>query len=168
MIRRAKFSEIDKITAITRACATKMISENIFQWNDSYPNKQAFLNDLQRRELYVIEIDSTVIGSIVISTYKDPEYEDVKWLTPDSSNYYIHRLAVDPEYQGKGYAKELMDFAEDMAIKNSIASIRLDTFSKNPRNNRFYAARGYKKLGDIYFRKQSEYSFHCYELVLNV
>ena len=168
MIRRAKLLDIDKITTITRACAAKMIAENIFQWNDSYPNKEVFLNDLERDELFVYLVDAKVIGSIVISTYKDPEYEEVQWLTPDSSHYYIHRLAVDPEYQGKGYAKELMDFAEEMAVKNSIASIRLDTFSKNPRNNRFYVARGYKRLGDIYFRKQSEYSFHCYELLLNV
>ncbi|MGM0391936.1 MAG: GNAT family N-acetyltransferase, partial [Bacteroidota bacterium] len=30
----------------------------------------------------------------------------------------------------------------------------------------FYESRGYQKLGDIYFPKQSEHPFHCYELIL--
>ena len=59
-----------------------------------------------------------------------------------------------------------MDFAEDYAIKNGNFSIRLDTFSQNKRNNRFYKARGFASLGDVYFIKQSTFPFHCYEKVL--
>jgi ribosomal protein S18 acetylase RimI-like enzyme len=59
-----------------------------------------------------------------------------------------------------------MDFAEQHAIENNYTSIRLDTFSKNKRNQLFYELRGYKKLEDIYFPKQSEFPFNCYELVL--
>ena len=79
---------------------------------------------------------------------------------------YIHRLAVHPQEQKKGYAKVLMDFAEDYARKGGFISVRLDTFSKNVRNNKFYQARGYRAVGDIYFPKQSEFPFHCYELIL--
>tara|TARA_R110000796_G_scaffold10530_3_gene34877 strand:+ start:23224 stop:23403 length:180 start_codon:yes stop_codon:yes gene_type:complete len=59
-----------------------------------------------------------------------------------------------------------MNFAEDYARKGGFISVRLDTFSKNSRNNKFYQARGYQQLGDIYFPKQSEFPFHCYELIL--
>ena len=79
---------------------------------------------------------------------------------------YIHRLAVHPEYQGKGFAQKMMDYAEDYARKENYISVRLDTFSQNHRNQRFYEARGYQKLGDIYFPKQSVHPFHCYELIL--
>ena len=96
----------------------------------------------------------------------DEEYIPVKWLTPNKNNIYIHRLAIHPNLQGKGYAQQLMDFAEQFAIENNYSSIRLDTFSQNKRNQKFYELRGYKRLGDIYFPKQSEFPFHCYELVL--
>lgn len=168
MIRRAKLSEIDKITTITQACATKMIDENIFQWNDQYPNKEAFLRDIQRNELYVFLHDLEIIGCIAISSFKDPEYDEVAWLTKETAHYYIHRLAIDPAFQGNGFAKNLMDFAENLAREANITSIRLDTFSQNDRNNRFYEARGYTRLGNIYFPKQSNHPFHCYELILNV
>jgi ribosomal protein S18 acetylase RimI-like enzyme len=59
-----------------------------------------------------------------------------------------------------------MDFAEDYAKKNQYRSLRLDTFSKNPRNLRFYKARGYTKLGDVYFVKQSKDPFHSFEKVI--
>jgi len=73
---------------------------------------------------------------------------------------------VNTDNQGQGYAQKLMTFAENYAIENNYASIRLDTFSQNKRNQKFYELRGYKRLGNIYFPKQSEHPFYCYELVL--
>ena len=81
-------------------------------------------------------------------------------------NIYIHRLGVHPNRQGKGYAQQMMQFAENHARDNGFISVRLDTFSQNARNQRFYEKRGFQKLGDIFFPKQSEHPFHCYELVL--
>lgn len=167
MIRKAKLSEIDKIITITRACASKMISEGIFQWNNAYPNKEAFRKDLQRDELYILLAEEGIIGCITISTKKDEEYNAIDWLTEDGLNFYIHRLAIHPNFQHQGKAKQLMDFAEIIATQHNARSIRLDTFSKNSRNQRFYEARGYKKLGDVYFPRQTELPFHCYELALS-
>ena len=97
---------------------------------------------------------------------KDEEYEPIAWLTPDGKNYYIHRLAVHPDFQHQGLARKLMDFAEQQVKSMNGASVRLDTFSQNRRNQKFYEARGYTRLGNIYFPKQSEHPFYCYELVL--
>jgi ribosomal protein S18 acetylase RimI-like enzyme len=96
----------------------------------------------------------------------DKEYNSVKWLTKNTNNIYVHRLAVSPSHQRMGYAQEMMSFAEDFARDNKYFSVRLDTFSKNARNQSFYQKRGYKKLGNIFFPKQSEFPFYCYELIL--
>ncbi len=168
MIRLAKASEIDEILALTRACAKHMITKGIYQWNEHYPSREAFEKDISRNELYILENNDSVLGTVVISTFKDEEYVDINWLTPSTSkSIYIHRLSVHPDYQGKGYAQQLMTFAESYASKNDYKSIRLDTFSQNTRNQQFYEQRGYKRLGNIYFPKQSEHPFYCYELVLN-
>jgi GNAT superfamily N-acetyltransferase len=166
MIRLAKISEIPEILNITRACAKSMIDRGIYQWNDHYPSEEAFRKDIDRKELYVLEENDTIIGTIVLSTLMDEEYDPISWSMPNNNNIYIHRLAVHPQEQKKGYAKVLMDFAEDYARKGGFISVRLDTFSKNARNNKFYQARGYRAVGDIYFPKQSVFPFHCYELIL--
>ncbi|ARV09793.1 GNAT family N-acetyltransferase [Winogradskyella sp. PC-19] len=166
MIRKARLTDIDTLMQVTKACAKHMISIGIYQWNEHYPNKTAFLNDVKRNELYVLEFENSVIGSVVLSDLMDEEYMPINWLTENDKNLYIHRLAIDPKHQGNGYAQKLMDFAEQFAIDNNYRSIRLDTFSQNKRNQKFYELRGYKRLGDIYFPKQSKYPFHCYELML--
>ncbi|TBM99401.1 GNAT family N-acetyltransferase [Hyunsoonleella flava] len=166
MIRKAILEDVDEILEITKASAKHMIFQNIFQWNEFYPNAAAFEIDIKRDECYVLEINNAIIGCITISTLMDEEYIPILWLTPNKNNIYIHRLAVHPNYQGKGHAQELLSFAENYAVTKRYTSIRLDTFSQNKRNQKFYELRGYKKLGDIYFPKQSEYPFHCYELVL--
>lgn len=166
MIRRAKISEIPDILMITKACAHYMMEKGIFQWNEEYPSAEAFEKDIERNELFVLEEATKIIGTVVISTLMDNEYVPVKWLTPNSNNVYIHRLAVDPKFQGMGYAQKLMDFAENHARKNEFISVRLDTFSQNKSNQKFYETRGYQRLEDISYPKQSEHPFHCYELVL--
>lgn len=166
MIRKATSTDIEFILLVTRACAANMINNGIFQWNEHYPNAKAFEQDIARNELYVLTIEDTIVGTIVISSLMDNEYQTVKWLTPSTKNIYIHRLAVHPDYQGRGFAQELMNFAENFAIENTYLSIRLDTFSINYRNQKFYEQRGYKRLASIYFPKQSEHPFYCYERTL--
>jgi len=165
MIRKGKLEDIDAIMEMTKACAKAMIAIGIYQWNDHYPNPTAFKNDIKHNALYVLQINGTIKGTIVISTLMDDEYVPIKWLTENHNNIYIHRLAIHPKLQGQGYAQKLMDFAESFAKDNNYASIRLDTFSQNKRNQKFYELRGYKRLGDIYFPKQSKHPFYCYELV---
>lgn len=166
MIRKALLKDIDELLKITKACAIHMVNKGIYQWNEFYPNKKAFINDLERNELYVLEENYKLIGCVTISTFMDEEYIPTHWLTPNENNIYIHRLAIHPKYQGKGFAQKLMDFAEGYAKKNYFISIRLDTFSQNTKNLKFYELRNYKRLGEIYFPKQSNHPFYCYELIV--
>jgi ribosomal protein S18 acetylase RimI-like enzyme len=166
MIRKATSIDIEFILLVTKACAKNMIKNAIFQWNEHYPNAKTFEQDIARDELYVLTNKNTIIGTIVLSSLMDEEYQPIKWLTTNSKNLYIHRLAIHPDFQGQGFAQQLMNFAENFAIKNDYLSIRLDTFSQNERNQKFYELRGYQRLGSIYFPKQSEHPFYCYERLL--
>lgn len=166
MIRKAKLPEIPEILELTKACAEEMASRGIYQWNESYPSRSVLENDVDRGELYLLENSKSLLGIIALTPLMDEEYKGVSWLTPNHKNLYVHRLAVDPKYQGLGHAQQLMSFAETYAREGNFTSIRLDTFSKNPRNQRFYEQRGYTRLGNVYFPNQSEFPFYCYELVL--
>ena len=52
-----------------------------------------------------------------------------------------------------------MDYAEDFAKKNNFISVRLDTFSKNKNNMRFYERRGYKRLEKVFFQSKANFLF---------
>lgn len=111
MIRKGTLLDIGKIILVIKACAEHMISKNIFQWNEFYSNEAAFKKDIESDEFYVLEIENKIIGCITISTLMDEEYIPISWLTPNNKNIYIHRLAVHPDFQGKGYAQQLMGYA---------------------------------------------------------
>ncbi|MGB5944414.1 MAG: GNAT family N-acetyltransferase [Leeuwenhoekiella sp.] len=168
MIRIAYPSEIDKILTLTQACAKDMIAQGIYQWNDHYPSRKAFSEDIARNELFVYVFKYGIIGCIVLTEIEDAAYNKVCWGTPAAAKtQYVHRLAVHPQHQGQGIGQQLMDFGENHARSQNYESIRLDTFSLNPRNQKFYEQRGYQRLESIYLPDQSEYPFFCYELLLS-
>lgn len=168
MIQKAQLSDLKTIYSLTKICAQNLIDQGIFQWNEYYPSKEVLHNDIQLQQIWKLEVEHEIVGIIVLTEIEDEEYKNVKWLTKNKRNLYVHRLAVLPKFQKKGYAQKLMNFAEEFACQKEYASIRLDTFSQNERNQHFYEQRGYIKLESIYFAKQSEHPFYCYELVFNV
>ena len=108
-----------------------------------------------------------MVFTIILNTIKiDDVYKNVNWLTPNHKNVYLHRLAIHPDFQGQGLALKLMEYAEEFTVKKKYKSIRLDTFSGNPKNNKFYTLQGYTKLEKIFYRNQSDMPFHCYEKIL--
>lgn len=167
MIKPALTEDLAEIKRLTERCAQAMADKGIYQWNEHYPSKEKLAADIKKKELYKLtNAENEIMGIIVLSTEMDSEYVPIKWLTKNENNIYVHRLATDPIFWGLGNGKKLMDFAEDFAKNHNYNSVRLDTFSQNKRNHRFYESRGYKRLGDIFFPNQSEHPFHCYELVL--
>ncbi len=166
MIRKAKLVEIPQILELTRACGVHLADQGIHQWNEHYPTENEFKTDIARGELYVLFVKDSIIGVIALSTIMDSEYKSISWLSPNEKNLYVHRLAITPAFQGKGFAQQLMSFAEAYARNEHFTSIRLDTFSQNKRNQEFYEKRGYTRLEEVYFPIQSDLPFYCYELIL--
>ncbi|MBI6117433.1 GNAT family N-acetyltransferase [Salegentibacter maritimus] len=167
MIRKAGITDLSEIKSLTEACAKALQEQNIFQWNKHYPSREKLQTDIQNKELYVFEEEKVIISIVVLTPKMDKVYQNIDWLTETGNNLYVHRLATHPAYWGKAYARKMMDFAEEFAKNRNFDSIRLDTFSKNKRNQKFYETRGYIKLGDVYFPHKNEYPFHCYEKTLS-
>lgn len=161
--------EIDAIIALTKRCGAHLRENGIDQWDENYPDVANIAHDLKTETLFAYRDGETILGIVVLNESQDEEYDQIDWLTDSNSrNLVVHRLAVDPIHQGKGIARKLMDFAENYARKNQYDSIRLDTFSQNPRNQKFYANRGYADLGSVYLKYKKEHPYYCYELLINI
>ena len=165
-IELASIDQIDLIMKIIKACTNHMIKNGIFQWNDKYPTKQSFIDDINNEDLFVLKHEDKIIGCVCASFEMDDFYKQITWDTSSKKNIYLHRLAIHPDHQGQGFAKYIMKFIENFAKESGCFSVRLDTFSQNKKNNHLYSKLGYKKLGKIYFRDQSDMPFNCYEKLL--
>ena len=167
MISAAELSELDNILALTRACGKHMRENGIDQWDENYPDIDSLRGDIESQTLFAYRENGEVIGIVVLNEKQDEEYYQINWSTSeDQRNLVVHRLAVLPDHQGKGIARKLMDFAEDYAKKEGYDAIRLDTFSQNPRNQRFYEKRNYDKLGSVYLKYKKDHPYYCYEMIL--
>ena len=84
-VRKATDKDIDTLLQITKACAQYMITKQIFQWNENYPNREIFEKDILREELYVLISSAKVVGCIVVSTLMDEEYKSAEKLKHKST-----------------------------------------------------------------------------------
>ncbi|MFT6504118.1 MAG: GNAT superfamily N-acetyltransferase [Crocinitomicaceae bacterium] len=167
MISKGELHELDAILKLTRACGKHMRDNGIDQWDENYPDRTSLLNDLTTETLFAYRENGIVLGIVVLNESQDEEYGEIHWSTSDTDrNIVVHRLAVHPDQQGKGIARKIMDFAEVYAKDERYDAIRLDTFSQNPRNQKFYTNRGYTDLGPVYLKYKKDHPYYCYEMLI--
>lgn len=167
-IKLCSITEADELFEIYDKCRKSMQAAGIFQWQNEYPAIENIKQDVEDKTLYGYydndNENQKCLGAVCISKHQDEEYKEIDWKGPDENVIVIHRLAVNPDYQSKGIARLLMDFAEDYAKKKNYSAIRLDSYSQNKRALKFYENRGYQKRGTCFFEGR-DMPFYCYELI---
>lgn len=136
-----------------------MRANGVEQWDEIYPNPEVLSADIEAGTLHILPADGGPAASIVLNEHQDKEYEDGCWRYTEGKFLVIHRLCVAPLHQGRGVAKRMMRYAEELARKNGYSAIRLDAFSQNPISLRLYQGLGFQKAGTITFRKGLFYLF---------
>jgi ribosomal protein S18 acetylase RimI-like enzyme len=158
-VRQAQLEDLARVDAIVRAAARHLAGSGIDQWDDLYPSEALLREDIERRELWVVEHHTALAGLVTLNEFQSPEYAEVAWRHAGRV-LVVHRLTVDPAHQGRGLAAALMAFAEQRAVDGGFDAIRLDVFTRNPAATALYEGRGYRRAGTVRFRKGE---FLCFE-----
>ena len=164
-IRIAKKSDLGNIMRMYNSCVNGMIKNGIDQWDESYPNREIISEDINSKTYYILEIQEQVVGGINIDNNQDPTYLDINWRDNSNAFLVVHRLAVKEEFWNKKIGKSLMLFAEKLVIEKQLKSIRLDTYSGNPKAMEFYIQLGYTELGTINL-KPNKNEYYCFEKII--
>jgi len=148
MIRLANVSDLDDIMEIIDEIKKEMKEENNPQWNeeDDYPNKEKFISDMKKNQLYVYEDNQIIKGLIVIS--KEDDYQKLL-KTSNKPSYILHRLAIKKEFRKEGLASSLFKYAEDLAKENNMEILKADTEEHNLKMNNLFIKLGFKKKGEF-------------------
>jgi ribosomal protein S18 acetylase RimI-like enzyme len=150
-IEKGQLRDLDELFQIYLNAKNDLEQSGIYQWTNNYPTKSIIENDLIQGVLYTLKNNHEIIGAINISEEQEAEYQSIHWDFDDSKVLVIHRLVIDPKYQRRGYARKMMDYAEQYATENNYSSIRLDAYSQNPSVVELYKRRGYHIRGSIHF-----------------
>ncbi|WP_151736655.1 GNAT family N-acetyltransferase ['Paenibacillus yunnanensis' Narsing Rao et al. 2020] len=148
-IRQAASGEIAEIMELIAACVQVMQAGGSDQWDETYPNQEILLADIAAGTLYAYFLDGAVAGILVLDEHQSEQYREIQWPQNEGTYLVMHRLAVHPEAQGKGIARKLITFAEQLARKKGYTGIRLDTYSKNTPALALYKGMGYELRGEV-------------------
>lgn len=160
--RLADVKDIDEIADIISLAIKEMEKDNIFQWDEIYPTKNDFLDDIEKEILYVGIVDGKISVVFAVNKEYDVQYKNGSWEYPDSDFRIIHRLCVNPSYQNRGVAKETLNYIERELKDNGVEAIRLDVFLENPYALSLYRKNGYKEVGMANWRKGKFYLMEKY------
>ena len=163
-MRKAVLSDIKDIMTIITLTVTEMHAYLNYQWDDSYPLEKDFLADINEGDLYVSERDGKLVGFVCVNKSEPVEYCGLDW-SSSKDVMVIHRMAVHPKYRRKGVGRELMTFAEDLALKSNIEYLKTDTNSINEKMMSLFLKSGYKFIAEMNFLGK-ETPFYCYEKLL--
>ena len=165
-IRKAKTNELNQIMEVYHSCVKGMIALGIDQWDESYPNRQVIEKDLEIGDYYVVIINNEIVSGIKINTKQDPTYLTIDCQDKTNNFMVVHRLCAKTSVWSKGVGKQMMEFAENLALKNKHISMRLDTYINNPKAIAFYKRIGYKQLGHINLKPHKDI-YYCFEKMLS-
>ena len=154
------------LMGIVRRVVPRMRAMGNLQWNEGYPNEQVLGEDIALGQLWIAELDAAVAAFAAITTDQSPEYAEVGWDLSELA-IVVHRLAVDPAFQGQGLARQLMRQAEEVARQRGIGVVRVDTNTQNPVTQRLLPKLGYVLAGEIGLSYRPGLRFLCYEKRLN-
>ena len=84
-------------------------------------------------KVYVVIIDKKIVGTASI--------------LPQDDRYYLRSMAVDPNYQNKGIGLFILENISNVAEKENIRKISLESFKPLHKAIGFYEKYGFKKTG---------------------
>lgn len=164
-IRQATLKDMEGIMDMVAKVVPIMRASGNLQWGNDYPNPEVFGKDIELEQLWVAEVNETIAGVTAITTDQDAEYADAGWDITETA-IVTHRLAVNPDFQGMGIAKQLMNQAETVANARGIKILRVDTNSENQATQALFPKLGYQFSGEISLPKRPGLRFYCYQKLL--
>ena len=130
-IQPAIKEQLDELCVLYDNCVRHLQDKGIDQWNEQYqPTREFIQEDISNDNLFVLKDEDKIIGAIcledTIHVWDGILYKDV-----NGKPINIFRIAVSPDYQGRGYGSILMNFADEYAKKYNYTSISRCTFEMN-------------------------------------
>ena len=110
-----------------------LVTDDLVKW---------FENALAQTEnhIYIGEVEGKAVGYLFAEVYRRPETP----FTHAMEMIYIEQISVNSEHQGKGYGKQLMQAAYDLASAENINRLVLEVWNFNIHAIEFYENRGFQ------------------------
>ncbi|QNM86493.1 GNAT family N-acetyltransferase [Polaribacter pectinis] len=154
---KIQLSTLDNVPAIMEIindAKAYLLSQNIDQWQNGYPNAEQVENDIKNGESFVVVNDENqIMATSMFTTNKEPTYKviDGNWIINEDEKYgVIHRMAIKKEFRKFGLATFMFHEFHMQLLENKVKSLKIDTHEENIGMQSLIKKLGYKYCGVIY------------------
>ncbi|HET7838378.1 MAG TPA: GNAT family N-acetyltransferase [Rectinemataceae bacterium] len=130
-------------------------------WDESYPNREILMEDLEQGRIYVHEEGARIVAAI--SLLKDWRIDIAPHAWEEEDACSLARLCVHPELQGRGLGESMMRMISERAKAMGFKATHHLASKSNPAANRLYERMGYLRKGELALY---DTDFIAYELPL--
>jgi GNAT superfamily N-acetyltransferase len=135
--------DLEKLTELLHRSYKKLLDRG-FRFLASHQDLATTKNRIDKGEGYAAEIDGKVVGTV---TYYAPKLANRhEWYDRQDVAFY-GQFAVEPEYQNSGIGGKLIEFVEELAIRDNAKEIAVDTAEGATELINYYKKRGYRFVG---------------------
>ena len=147
--------DADKVLALYQS----VIGREFCTWNEFYPGMEEIQTDYESGNLFVLRDGAEIVGAI--SIVPDNELDDLEfWRIKDGKVGEIARVAVAPEYQGRGLALLMVRETEKILKHRGCRAVHLLAAKINIPACHTYQKAGYHLMGEC---DMFEHWFCAYE-----
>ena len=158
IIEKAKIEDKNEILSLYKA----QLGREYCPWNEHYPSEEEIDFDLSRDALLIMRSEGKIIAAISIDD--DDAVNNLEYWTPElQPGGELSRLAVSPDCQGKGIAKEMINAGLEELRKRGFKSLHFLVNRNNLKACKCYAAYPFNKVGECELYEQP---MLCYEMEL--
>lgn len=167
-LREATEQDLPSILKIKERVVPIMQAAGNSQWSDKYPDEEKFTADLEEASLYVYEEGAVIKGFAVVDNKHPYPYDDIPWELTRADSRALHRMAVDPDFQGQGIASRMMEEIEARLIEAGIKGIHTDTSLENKKMQYQFEKNGYEFKGQLNLDENLDDWYVAYEKVFGM
>lgn len=150
---------LDRMCDITDQAKRQLRGLGVNQWQNGYPCRETWVQDVADGCTYLAMEDDSVQGIFAYKEGPDPSYAviDGAWLTGDDGRYAaLHRVCVADESKGRGVAGAMFQHAFGLARRANMGSVRIDTHPQNAPMRRALEKAGFEYCGEIRLAEGAE------------
>jgi GNAT superfamily N-acetyltransferase len=127
-VLQATSNDLIEILYLLKVCFYEVNSEGLFHLD----SQSALITpDLQKGNIYLYKKNGVTLGMIVLDMDDHPEYITNSGTKKSENILVANRLAVHPNWKGKGIENELVRFIDQFALLKGYTSVRIDTLSED-------------------------------------
>lgn len=166
-LRRAQAQDLDAIMRIINDAKRFLKDNGSPQWQDGYPNRETFSQDIAMQTNWVLINGSEVVATATLQLTPEPSYQIItngQWAQPNEPYATIHRVAINSHYRGQGLSKFLFSNLLTVGQMQGIKNFRIDTHRSNKAMQHIAESFNFKKRGIIKVNEKNDPERIAYEL----